>query len=71
MHYSVRYLLDFDPKINSANLILMSIGKSGIIKFEFQTTYSKVPIIRTGPIIRTVLIFLGTFQIYVPYDLKK
>ena len=23
---------------NSANLILMSIGKSGIIKFEFQTT---------------------------------
>ena len=24
---------------NSANLILMSIGKSGIIKFEFQTTY--------------------------------
>ena len=23
------------------------------------------------PIIRTVLIFLGTFQIYVPYDLKK
>ena len=25
-------------KFNSANLILMSIGKSGIIKFEFQTT---------------------------------
>ena len=24
------------------------------------TTYSKVPIIRTGPIISTVLIFLGT-----------
>ena len=23
---------------NSANLILMSIGMSGIIKFEFQTT---------------------------------
>ena len=23
---------------NSANLILMTIGKSGIIKFEFQTT---------------------------------
>ena len=26
-------------KINSANLILMSIGKSGIVKFEFQATY--------------------------------
>ena len=26
-------------------------------------TYSKVPIIRTGPIIRTVLIFLGTLQL--------
>ena len=25
-------------KFNSANLILISIGKSGIIKFEFQTT---------------------------------
>jgi len=25
-------------KFNCANLILMSIGKSGIIKFEFQTT---------------------------------
>ena len=25
-------------KINWANLILMLIGKSGIIKFEFQTT---------------------------------
>ena len=25
-------------KINNANLILMSIGKSGSIKFEFQTT---------------------------------
>ena len=25
--------------------------------------YSKVPIIRTGPIIRTVLIFLGTLQL--------
>ena len=25
-------------KFNSANLILMLIGKSGIIKFEFQTT---------------------------------
>ena len=24
---------------NSTNLILMSIGKSGIIKFEFQTTF--------------------------------
>ena len=23
------------------------------------------------PIIRTVLIFLGTFQLYVPYNLKK
>ena len=28
-----------------------------------RTTYSKVPIIRTGPIIRTVLIFLGTLQL--------
>ena len=26
-------------KFNAANLILMSIGKSGIIKFEFQTTW--------------------------------
>ena len=28
-----------------------------------QNQYSKVPIIRTGPIIRTVLIFLGTLQL--------
>ena len=27
------------------------------------SVYSKVPIIRTGPIIRTVLIFLGTLQL--------
>ena len=28
-----------------------------------ESRYSKVPIIRTGPIIRTVLIFLGTLHL--------
>ena len=28
-----------------------------------SSKYSKVPIIRTGPIIRNVLIFLGTLQL--------
>ena len=32
-------------------------------KIASQLTYSKVPIIRTGPIIYTVLIFLGTLQL--------
>ena len=33
------------------------------VRPTFEGDYSKVPIIRTGPIIRTVLIFLGTLQL--------
>ena len=33
-----------NKKINSANLILMSIGKSGIIKFEFQRKWKSADI---------------------------
>ena len=32
-------------------------------KILWYSSYSKAPIIRTGPVIRTVLIFLGTLQL--------
>ena len=43
-------------------LLDLEIDK-GCTVIHIGYTYSKVPIIRTGPIIRTVLILLGTLQL--------
>ena len=53
--------LEFAHVDKHKGLDLLAQGKP--FKSEIIGMYSKVPIISTGPIIRTVLIFLGALQL--------
>ena len=53
--------VDFVQLAIGGMLMVIIIIIFDILKVKYS--YSKVPIIRTGPIICTVLIFLGTLQL--------